>query len=372
MAGVLGLLPAIRGGLGDLARTGQHSRLLDGYLARYVRAFDEVRYFSYLRESLGEFTDDAELHARVRLIPGARVHPWAYALAMPLRHARAISGCGVLRVFQVTGTIPAVIAKRLLGVPFVTTYGFWYAELARSRATRVLRRAVERIGLRAAAAVIATTPELAADVRRRHPHADVQVIPNGVDTARFTPRARPPGTRPTVMYAGRLSEEKNLDVLMEAAGKLASRIPFRLVLVGDGARRAALAEQASTLRLPVAFRPFVDHREMPAVLGEADVFVLPSRTEGHPKILLEAMSSGVACVASAVSGNLAIVEDGRTGLLVAPGDAGALAEALERVLVDPDERRELGDRARAAVAARYDLGALVDREIALLHRVARA
>jgi glycosyltransferase involved in cell wall biosynthesis len=129
--------------------------------------------------------------------------------------------------------------------------------------------------------------------------------------------------------------------------------------------------QANALRLPVDFRPFVDHRAMPAVLGEADVFVLPSRTEGHPKILLEAMSSGLACVASAVSGNRAIVDDGRTGLLVPPGDAGALAEALERVLVDTDERQELGDRARAAVAFRYDLGALVDREIALLQRVAR-
>ena len=371
MAGVLGLLPAIRGGLGDLARTGQHSRLLDGYLERYIRAFDEVRYFSYLRESLADFTDDADLRARVRLIPGARVHPWLYALAMPAFHARAMAGCGVLRVFQVTGTIPAVIARRLFGVPFVTTYGFWYAELARSRATHLLRRTVERLGLRAADAVIATTPELAADVQRRHPRADVHVIPNGVDTERFRPRARRSDAPPTVLYAGRFSEEKNLDVLIEAAGKLASRIPFRLMLIGDGDRRAALEAQAGSLRLAVDFRRFVDHREMPFMMAGADVFVLPSRTEGHPKILLEAMSSGLACVASAVPGNRALVDDGRTGVLVAPGDAGALAEALERVLVDADERRDLGERARAAIAARYDLGALVDREIALLQRVAQ-
>src|SRR5688572_10229272 len=138
MAGVLGLLPAIRGGLGDLARTGQHTRLIDGYLRPYIRAFDDVRYFSYLRESLVEYTNEPELRARVRLIPGARVHPWTYALTMPLLRSRALAGCSVLRVFQVTGTVPAVIAKRLYGVPFVTTYGFWYAELARSRATRML------------------------------------------------------------------------------------------------------------------------------------------------------------------------------------------------------------------------------------------
>ena len=62
----LGLLPAIRGGLGDLARTGQHTRLLQGYVRRYLRAFDAVRYFSYLRETLGAYTTDAEILALVR------------------------------------------------------------------------------------------------------------------------------------------------------------------------------------------------------------------------------------------------------------------------------------------------------------------
>lgn len=72
---VLGLLPAIRGGLGELARTGQHARLVDGYLRRYAGAFDAVRYFSYLPESLGDFTRDAEVLARVTLLAGSGWHP---------------------------------------------------------------------------------------------------------------------------------------------------------------------------------------------------------------------------------------------------------------------------------------------------------
>src|SRR5215475_12482380 len=89
--------------LGALARAGQHSRFVDGYLKPYARAFDEIRYFSYLAESLAEYTDDQEVRASVRLLAGARWHPWAYACAMPLRYGQELRTCSVLRVFQVTG-----------------------------------------------------------------------------------------------------------------------------------------------------------------------------------------------------------------------------------------------------------------------------
>src|SRR5437762_7059694 len=164
---VLGLLPAIRGGLVDLARSGQHTRLIDGYLRPYARAFDEVRYFSYHRESLEQYVADPDLGRRVHVFAGGGWHPWIYAFFMAVRHARALRGCAVFRVYQITGVIPAVIARRRWGTPFVTTYGFWYARLARSRATAFLRAAVETLGLRAADAVIVTTPELRAYVAAR-------------------------------------------------------------------------------------------------------------------------------------------------------------------------------------------------------------
>jgi glycosyltransferase involved in cell wall biosynthesis len=365
----LGLLPSIRGGLGELARTGQHSRLIEGYLRPYARAFDQVRYFSYLAESLEAYTEDTELRARVRVFPGGGWHPWAYAFVLPFRHRDALRSCDVLRVFQATGVIPALIARRLFGVPFVTTYGFWYGRLARSRVSGILSRVVTGAGLAAADAVIVTTPELGDDVRRRHPRTRIELLPNGVDTTRFRPPApRPAGAR--LLYAGRLSEEKNLDTLLEAAAKLAARHDVRVTLVGDGPAREALAAQSRASGLDVTFRPFVDHALLPGVLGEADVFVLPSRTEGHPKVLLEAMACGRPCVASAVGGNLAIVADGATGLLFPAGDAGALADQVERLLRDHELAAALGARARAEVVARYDLGVLVAREIALLRAVA--
>jgi len=368
---VLGLLPAIRGGLGELAKTGQHARLIDAYFAPYARAFEAVHYFSYLDESLSDYTRDPELAARVRLHRGGGWHPWAYGFVMPLRYARELGHCSILRVFQVTGALPAVIAKRRFGVPFVTTYGFWYGRLARSRATGTLRRAVEALGLRAADAVIVTTPELGAYVAARVGGAKVHLIPNGVDTARFAPAPRPARRARNVIYVGRLSKEKNLGSIVEAAARLAGRFELQLTFVGDGPARADLEAEARRRNVTAEFVPVVEHRRVPALLTDADAFVLPSYTEGHPKILLEAMSAGVPCIASDVGGNRAIIEPGVTGLLFDLGDPGALAGALARVLGDPASARVLGERARARAVERYDLARLVAEEIELLKRLAR-
>jgi glycosyltransferase involved in cell wall biosynthesis len=118
--------------------------------------------------------------------------------------------------------------------------------------------------------------------------------------------------------------------------------------------------------------PVVEHRRIPAYLAEADAFVLPSYTEGHPKALLEAMSAGVPCVASNVGGNRAIIEPDATGLLFDLGAPDALAAALARVLGDPEGARARAERARARVVERYDLARLVAEEIELLKRLARS
>ena len=367
---ILGLVPATRGGLGELARTGQAARLIDGYFRPYARAFETVRYFSYLDETLGDFSADADLQERVRVYPGGGWHPWAYAVAMAWRHRQALRECSVLRVFQMTGALPAVIVRRRFGVPFVATYGFWYERLAGSALTRVLRRRIISLGLTAADAVLCTTPELAAYVGRRVPANRIHLLPNGVDTSLFTPAPRPPSARRRVLYVGRLSPEKNLGALVEAAAKLGRRFDLVLSFIGDGPVRASLQAHAESVGVAAEFTPFVEHRRLPAIFAQADAFVLPSLTEGHPKVLLEAMSAGVPCVASNAGGNRAILADDVTGLLFELADPGALADALARVLGDDALGRRLAARARAEIEERYDLRRLVAREIEVLRGVA--
>ena len=364
----LGLLPALGGGIRELAASGQVARLLEGYLRQYVDTFERVRYFSYLPESLAEFTNDPRLLERVEVFaPTRRISRGRRAVTIPWAHEAAFRGCDVFRVFQVTGVVPAILAHARWGIPYVTTYGFWYGRLSRPGPKRVVKAALERVGLRRAAAVIVTTEELRARASRFARR--VELIPNGVDTGRFTPRARDgasPGAERRVVYVGRLAAEKNLSALVRAVAGLGGRPPIRLVLVGAGPLERELRAEADAAGVDVDFQGVVDQRRLPAIYASADAFVLPSFTEGHPKALLEAMSSGVACVASNCSGNRSLLVDGVTGLLFDASRPDELAACLDRVLMDRPLAAKLGRAAREVVTERYDLAAWVAREIALL------
>lgn len=367
---IIGMLPALGGGLRALAASGQAPRLVEGYFRPYVAAFGRIDYFTYAPERLDEFTRDPLLLERVRVLAPSRATPRAVrTVTLTSAHAAELASCAALRVFQLTGAIPALIARARFGVPFVVTYGFWYARLSRPGPRRWLKIALERVALPRAAAVIATTPELVARAARWAPR--VELIPNGVDTAAFAPaaeRARD-GAAQRIVYVGRLSPEKNLPALVDAAARLSR--PVRLVLVGGGPEEARLRARARAAGVDADFRGVVDQRALPAVYREADAFVLASFTEGHPKALLEAMSAGLACVASSCEGNRALIDEGVTGLLFDPRRPDELAARLERVLGDRPLAARLGGAARARVVERYDLRAAVAREIDLMRQVAR-
>jgi len=379
---VVGLLPALGGGIKELETTGQQSRLIDGYLRPYARVFDRVYYFSYLQESLAEFTDDAALLERVTVLnPGRRQWRGWRARMMTRAHAAEFRDCGVLRVFQVTGVIPAIDANRRFGTPYVTTYGFSYGRLSRPGPKRWLKAVVEHRGLRRAAAVIATTEELrtralALGARR------VELIPNGVDTRLFAPREaageRPQGRTRRVLYVGRLSEEKNLRTVVEATPSVAAAVGAKigagvqLVTAGSGPLKEALQALAKERRVDMEFRGVVDQRRLPEVYADADVFVLASFTEGHPKVLLEAMACGLPCVASDCEGNRSIITHGKNGLLFDPNKREELEACLGRVLTAPALAAALAREGRDLVVEGYDLERLVAREIGLLQDVARS
>lgn len=369
----LGLLPALGGSLGELAATGQAGRLLDGYLARYVESFDRVLYFSYRVESLEHFTRDPGLLARAHVVAPARpLGRGRRAATLAWTESARLRACAVLRVFQITGTVPALAARLRFGVPYVTTYGFSYAQLSRRGPRRWLKAAVERLGLRHAAAVIATTDALRARAARVAHH--VVLVPNGVDTRRFSPA--PSGRRrqspPRVLYVGRFSAEKNLETLVAAAGRVARRRPLRLVMVGAGPLQARLRAQARAAGVETEFTGIVPQERLPELYRQADAFVLASFTEGHPKVLIEAMACGVPCVASDCEGNRSLVSDGVTGLLFDPRRADDLADRLIRVLDDAPLAAALGRAGRELAVARHDLAARVAEEIALLRSVAAA
>lgn len=202
----------------------------------------------------------------------------------------------------------------------------------------------------------------------------MMVIHCGVDTQHFHPQdeehngAVPPGitrNRPlTLCCIGTLHEVKGQHFLLEACRLLKERdVDLRCHFIGDGPDREALVEQSLEAGISdwIHFHGQQPRAEIARLLGDADVVVAPSvpssdgRREGIPVALMEAMASGVPVVASRLTGIPELVDDGVSGLLTPPGDAMALADALERLWLEPSLRRRLGRAAREKVLAEFDL-----------------
>ncbi|HEX6701855.1 MAG TPA: glycosyltransferase family 4 protein [Gaiellaceae bacterium] len=235
--------------------------------------------------------------------------------------------------------LPAGAVALSLGKPFVVQV--WGTDVELARRAPWLARPL----LRKARRVLAASSWLA-DAARELGAPSVDVIPSGVD---LPAHVAPPAEPPEVLYAGRLSAEKGVLELVEAADGLP------LVVAGDGPLRD---------RVPSALG-MVPHDELERLYERAAVVACPSRREGFGVVCAEAMAHGRPVVASAVGGLLDLVVDGETGLLVPPRDPPALRAALERLLGDAALRDRLGAAARERIRERFSWDAVLDTTVAL-------
>jgi glycosyltransferase involved in cell wall biosynthesis len=201
-----------------------------------------------------------------------------------------------------------------------------------------------------------------ASARRLH------VIHNGVDVPPGAPRGPLP-QRPLAVCTARLAEPKNVSTLLRALA-LPPAAAWRLRVLGDGPRRAQLERLRDGLGLAGRVELLGERRDVPTHLAAADAFVLPTRWEGFPYSVLEAMAAGLPVVASRVGGVPEQVLDGRTGTLVEPGDADGLADALGRLAADGPRARALGAAGRDLARRRFGLRRMLDRYDALLGSLA--
>lgn len=203
-------------------------------------------------------------------------------------------------------------------------------------------------------AVVAVSDDVGGRVRSLAPTARVSVIQNGVDLAFWAGGAGWEPTPGRIVQVGALRSVKGQDVMLDALARLRRQVPeARLDLVGDGPARAALEAQAERLGVAHA-TTFVGRVGPEAVrerLGTAAVAVLPSRSEGMPLTLLEAMAASVPVVATDVGGIPEVAGDPPSVALVPPEDPAALAEALARVLTDRAAASDLEARGRERASA---------------------
>lgn len=192
----------------------------------------------------------------------------------------------------------------------------------------------------------------------------LHVVHCGVDPERYADTQRRRSGQ-HLLFVGRLAGVKGVSVLLEALEHIRPTFSdLRLTMIGDGPERRELEAEVEKrgMKEMVKFAGYRSQDEVARALQEADMLVLPSFAEGVPVVLMEAMAARIPVVATRVAGIPELVEDGVSGLLVPPGDSGALANAIAELLNDPARRDRMGEAGLAKVAAEFNL----DREAAWL------
>jgi len=256
------------------------------------------------------------------------------------------------------------MAARRVGVPAVAISRGWTAENRKVRAYEWLERRV----LQHMDRVVCVSQGQAVKVRQwcGVPEARLRVIPNAARLEAFThrdPEARsrllaffPGSFRPAsiLLAAGRLSPEKGFKILVEAMGNVGREHPSAgLVLFGEGVERAELQQQIDSLGLRDRIVLPGFRSDLDLLLTGADLVALSSFTEGLPNILLEASAAGLPVVATAVGGCPEVVSHGETGLIVPPGEPGALAQALNLLLSNVSLQSSMGRAGQQRMRDRF-------------------
>lgn len=226
------------------------------------------------------------------------------------------------------------------------------------RMPRPVRWGIRRT-LHRASAVVALGQLLTLRLQQIAPEARIVAIPNGIRVV--GPGSRAGGSEPVhVVFLGQIGDAKGTFTLLEAWAKLVtngSNLPSaRLTIAGDGEVDRARAVVARLhLAGSVRVRSWLPASEVAELLGSAHVLTLPSRYEGQPMAVLEAMARGLCVVASSVGGVPELIEDGASGVLVPPDDVDALAMALRTVISDREMRDRLGDAALERARQTFDV-----------------
>lgn len=289
--------------------------------------------------------------------------PW-HGLANNVRRLRALRralrSCGpdAIVSFLDQMNVLTLLAARGLAAPVIIAERTNPQQHQLGRIWSLLRRAVYP----RCSALVVQTRRAQEQMRAVVPNRPIWVIPNGVATPAGSGPMESERREPAIVGMGRLSPEKGFDLLIEAFARVAPRHPdWTLVVLGEGPQRAELEQRIRRHGLETRVRLPGWTSEPQLILRTSGIFVLPSRYEGFPNALLEAMAWGLPAISfDCPNGPAEIIRHGVDGLLVPPGDVPALASALDRLMSDNAERQRLGT-ATAEVTERFSLRTFFER-----------
>lgn len=287
-----------------------------------------------------------------------------YSFMIPFIHGRILKDSDILKTNQMWGSWSAVLArliyrkKLIVRTGYILSINFMKANPKSRR--RWLMKAIERIAYRLASGIITTSQTNFEYVERNYrPRSTHVLIPNYVETDVFKP-VNIEKKKGSICFVGRLTGEKNLFALLQALKSL----PYTLTIIGSGEQEEQLKQLANKNKVNVNFLGNIPNHELPEILNQHELFILPSLWEGMPKTLLEAMSCALPVIGTKIEGTREVIEHGKNGILC-DTDSNSIREAIMALMEDEELKQRLGENARKTIEERFSLEKLIDNELEL-------
>ncbi len=297
-----------------------------------------------------------------------RLPPKIYEFFLPYLHKRHLLDADIYKANQTDGADIALRAARLFRKPLIARCGYMFSSFASKRhgVDSVLTKKAKMLEAQvfnAANRIVVTTKSMGHYVLDQY-GMKATVIPNYVLTDLFRPAPATKCVPRRICFVGRLSEQKNLLSLIEAIKEL----NIELEIIGDGPQREILKAGSREKSLKIQLLGNIPHHELPKHFNAAEIYILPSLYEGHPKSLLEAMACGRPVISTDVPGIRELIRHRETGYLcgISPEE---IRLAIKEVLADADLRIRMGRNARRFIMEHFAFDHVVEKELSLLKRL---
>ena len=353
-------------------KTWREIGMIDREVALYnelSRYFGRIYFFTYGGDEDLEFR--SYLADNIKIVPKKCIsNNLLYSLLIPFIHRKILKNVDILKTNQMMGAWSAVLAKLIYRKRLVVRTGYMlsihFAKRNPKSKRKWLMKSIERVAYKLANAIITTSQANFEYVERNyHPHRSHLLLPNYVETDIFKPMdvAKRKGS---ICFVGRLTQQKNLFALLEALEGL----PYTLSLIGSGEQGEQVKEFAREKQVKANFLGNVPNHELPEILNQHELFILPSLWEGMPKTLLEAMSCGLPAIGTKIDGIREVIKHGENGILC-DTDSGSLRQAITSLMEKEELKVRLGESARRTIVDSYSLDSLVEKELKLLEALVK-
>lgn len=354
----VGLLLALGDSFESMAKTGQDVQFKKVYLKKYSEHFEKVIIFSY------GTAVPADLPKNVEVLPNSRsVHRYIFAFLVPFIYKNKIREVSVVRAYHQSGTIPAILIQILYGKNFIFNHAFNYKKFAlieHKYFQYLLFHIVDPLAFIKARKIFVANNKYTGKSKK------TIFLPNGVDTDLFRlKKSFSIAKTAQIITVGRLEPQKNHLMLVRALAGLKAE----LTIIGNGKLKSRLEKVAQKYKVKLNIISSISYDKLPKKLQSADIFVLSSSLEGHPKALLDAMACGLPVVGTNVEGTKEIIKNDKNGLLCDLNPASMRDEVM-KLIKSGKLRKRLGLAARKTVEQKYSLDKLLESEVKAVAEIA--